>query len=59
MPDEEFGAGLKLPVQGNTQPLAMESVIVFAVIEFLMNAAADFKMKIVAPFLLSSLALII
>ena len=39
----KFGAGLKFLVRGNTWSLAMESVIVFAVIEFLMNAVAYFE----------------
>lgn len=49
VPGEEFGAGLKSCVKWNMYSLAMESVIVLAVIEFIMNAVAHFKMKIGVP----------
>jgi hypothetical protein len=40
VPGEEFRARLKLPIMGHVQPLAVETVMVLSVIEFIQSKAA-------------------
>ena len=50
VPGEEFGAGLKFLIRGNMQPLAMERLVVLALIEFIVSKVA--KIHLINPLLL-------